>query len=82
MHYDDRQARQIGGEDDNEHESSEFCIFPRKLIVWLSFCQEILTRKFLNISTSFAVLVYVRLSPGDTFSVAGSVLKKIIKEFE
>ena len=82
MHYDDRQARQIGVEDDNEHESSEFCIFPRKLIVWLSFCQEILTHKFLNISTSFAVVVYVRLSPGYTFSVAGSVLKKIIKEFE
>ena len=74
MHYDDRQALQIGGEDDNEHESGELYIFPRKLIVWLSFCQEILTHKFLNISTSFVVLVYVRLSPGDTFSVTDSVL--------
>ena len=50
--------------------------------MWLSFCQEVLTHKFLNISTSFAVLVYVRLSPGDTFSVTDSVLWKIIEEFE
>ena len=42
--------------------------------MWLSFCQEILTHKFLNISTSFVVLVYVRLSPRDTFSVTDSVL--------